>query len=100
MSERFVATHVRRWRIEEQDNAGAVIRDNATGRAISVIADNARDVLMVLAALNRVFRNKRACAHCGAMFEAGRGAGRRADAKFCSDEHRVAFNSLKRSNHE
>lgn len=39
----------------------------------------------------------RACQHCGAFFEAGVGTGRRADAKFCSDEHRVAFNSLKRS---
>jgi len=39
----------------------------------------------------------RACQHCGAWFEAGAGTGRRADAKFCSDEHRIAFNSLKRS---
>jgi hypothetical protein len=39
----------------------------------------------------------RACQHCGAWFEAGAGTGRRADAKFCSDEHRVNFNSLKRS---
>ena len=39
----------------------------------------------------------RVCQQCGAFFEAGRGAGRRLDAKFCSDEHRVAFNSLKRS---
>jgi hypothetical protein len=37
------------------------------------------------------------CQHCGAWFEAGAGTGRRADAKFCSDEHRIAFNSLKRS---
>jgi hypothetical protein len=37
------------------------------------------------------------CAHCGAWFEAGRGTGRRLDSKFCSDEHRIAFNSLKRS---
>jgi hypothetical protein len=37
------------------------------------------------------------CQHCGAWFQAGAGTGRRADAKFCSDEHRVTFNSLKRS---
>jgi hypothetical protein len=37
------------------------------------------------------------CHHCGKWFETGRGAGRRLDAKFCSDEHRVSFNSLKRS---
>jgi hypothetical protein len=39
----------------------------------------------------------RICEHCGNWFEAGRGTGRRLDAKFCSDEHRIAFNSLKRS---
>lgn len=39
----------------------------------------------------------RACEHCGDWFEAGAGTGRRADARFCSDEHRVRHNSLKRS---
>jgi len=39
----------------------------------------------------------RQCEHCGNWFEAGRGTGRRLDAKFCCDEHRTAFNSLKRS---
>jgi hypothetical protein len=39
----------------------------------------------------------RECVHCGGWFEAGPGTGRRADAKFCSDDHRIAFNSLKRS---
>ena len=39
----------------------------------------------------------RACKHCGGLFETGVGTGRRRDAKFCSDEHRIAFNSLKRS---
>jgi hypothetical protein len=42
----------------------------------------------------------RQCRHCGGWFEAGVGTGRRRDAKFCSDEHRVAFNSLKRSKGE
>lgn len=37
------------------------------------------------------------CMHCGDLFETGPGTGRRLDAKFCSDEHRIAFNSLKRS---
>jgi hypothetical protein len=37
------------------------------------------------------------CQHCGNWFEAGRNMGRRLDAKFCCDEHRTAFNSLKRS---
>jgi hypothetical protein len=39
----------------------------------------------------------RNCLHCGGWFEAGPGTGRREDAKFCSDAHRVAFNSRKRS---
>jgi hypothetical protein len=39
----------------------------------------------------------RQCRYCGQWFEAGAGTGRRLDAKFCSDQHRIAFNSLKRS---
>jgi hypothetical protein len=39
----------------------------------------------------------RNCVHCGAWFEAGPGTGRREDAKFCSDAHRIAFNSRRRS---
>jgi hypothetical protein len=37
------------------------------------------------------------CQHCRELFEAGRGTGRRLDAKFCSDEHRISYNSLRRS---
>ncbi len=39
----------------------------------------------------------RNCLHCGGWFEAGPGTGRREDAKFCSDAHRIAFNSRKRN---
>jgi hypothetical protein len=39
----------------------------------------------------------RLCIQCGNPFEAGGKSGRRADAKFCSDECRVNYNSLKRS---
>jgi hypothetical protein len=38
----------------------------------------------------------RKCLQCGSWFPAGHGSGRREDAKFCSDEHRILFNSLKR----
>jgi hypothetical protein len=38
----------------------------------------------------------RRCAQCGMLFEAGTGTGRRLDAKFCSDDHRITFNSQKR----
>jgi hypothetical protein len=37
------------------------------------------------------------CIHCQQFFRAGPGTARRADATFCSDEHRIEFNSLKRS---
>ena len=37
------------------------------------------------------------CIHCHQMFRAGPGTGRRADATFCCDEHRIRFNSLARS---
>lgn len=37
------------------------------------------------------------CGFCGLSFESGVGTGRRADAKFCSDEHQIKFNSRKRS---
>ena len=39
----------------------------------------------------------RFCILCGTPFEAGGQSGRRADAKFCSDECRIDYNSLKRS---
>jgi hypothetical protein len=39
----------------------------------------------------------RRCGHCNALFTAGLGTGRHLNAKFCSDEHRVLFNSLKRT---
>jgi len=37
------------------------------------------------------------CIHCHRPFRAGPGTSRRADAIFCCDEHRIEFNSLKRS---
>jgi hypothetical protein len=39
----------------------------------------------------------RSCARCGVVFETGPGTDRRADSKFCSDAHRIEFNSRKRS---
>jgi hypothetical protein len=42
----------------------------------------------------------RRCQHCNVLFEVGPGAGRRLDAKFCSDNHRIEFNSRKRTSRE
>jgi hypothetical protein len=39
----------------------------------------------------------RHCLQCNSWFAAGGGFGRRHDSKFCSDEHRVLFNSQKRN---
>jgi hypothetical protein len=39
----------------------------------------------------------RSCKHCGVIFQVGVGSGRRADAKFCSDEHKILFHSRRRS---
>jgi hypothetical protein len=36
------------------------------------------------------------CLQCGKLFEVGVGAGRRADAKYCSIEHRTLYHSLNR----
>ena len=36
------------------------------------------------------------CMQCGMWFPAGRGFGRRQDAKFCSAEHQILFNNQKR----
>jgi len=36
------------------------------------------------------------CLQCGDLFEVGLGSGRRADAKYCSDEHRTLYHSLNR----
>jgi hypothetical protein len=36
------------------------------------------------------------CLQCGQLFEVGQGSGRRADAKYCSDEHRTLYHSLNR----
>jgi hypothetical protein len=41
--------------------------------------------------------NLRRCQQCNTWFEVGIGTGRRLDAKFCSDEHRILFNSRRRS---
>jgi hypothetical protein len=41
--------------------------------------------------------NLQQCLHCNELFQIGPGTGRRLDAKFCSDKHRVAFHSKKRS---
>ncbi len=40
------------------------------------------------------------CGLCHTLFETGPGTGRRLDAKFCSDQHRIAFNSQRQTQKE
>jgi hypothetical protein len=47
------------------------------------------DALSVNAEIHR-------CLQCEMWFPAGRGFGRRQDAKFCSAEHQILFNNQKR----
>lgn len=42
-------------------------------------------------------RAVRSCLQCGGAFVVGAGTGRRLVAKFCSDEHRITYNSLART---
>jgi hypothetical protein len=37
------------------------------------------------------------CRRCGSLFEVGPGTGRRSDSKYCSDEHRIDYNSHART---
>jgi hypothetical protein len=39
----------------------------------------------------------RECRRCGTLFEAGRGGQRKKSARFCSPDHQIEFNSLKRT---
>ena len=40
---------------------------------------------------------RRWCLNCETVFNVGPGSGRRSDAVFCCDEHRIRYNSKKRS---
>lgn len=74
-------------------------KDQATGGIVFKIEPaTLRDALWLQLAQNISTGVKfRRCRHCNEVFRAGQRTGRRADAKFCSDEHRKQFNSLERS---
>jgi hypothetical protein len=62
-----------------------VVQDLASALWLRLLEIQASDIVM------------RKCGHCGAWFTAGMGTGRHLNARFCTDEHRIAFNSLKRT---
>ena len=78
---------------------GSIILDVKTGLPKLQLSPNTLDDALWLQLAQELAGGcyLRRCEHCGDWFETGAGTGRRLDAKFCSDEHRIAFNSLKRS---
>lgn len=75
------------------------LRDDATrGFRPAFIANSLLDALWLQLAGNisggAIYRK---CARCENMFETGPKTGRRAGSKFCSDTHKIEFNSRKRS---
>jgi hypothetical protein len=78
---------------------GFVVADRASGGiALKLVPATLRDALWLQLAEALADGTKmRKCRYCDEWFRAGAGTDRRADAEFCSDEHRKRFNSLKRS---
>ena len=78
---------------------GFLVTDRATGGiALKIVPATLRDALWLqLAQALSDGTRMRKCRHCDEWFRAGAGTDRRADAEFCSDEHRKRSNSLKRS---
>jgi hypothetical protein len=76
-----------------------LVHDRATGGIrLKVAPATLRDALWLQLAQDLSSGIKvRQCRHCNEWFRAGPGTDRRADAEFCSDEHRKRYNSLERS---
>ncbi len=54
-------------------------------------------IWLLMAQLVAGYGEIRHCLHCGIWFAAGGQSGRRQDAKYCSDEHRIAYNNERRA---
>jgi hypothetical protein len=78
---------------------GKVVLDRQTDKPVLRFApDTLESALWLQLALELAGGvSVRQCRQCNALFAAGPGTGRRADAQFCSDAHRITFNSLERS---
>ena len=99
--------------IDQAENMSQALRGQIIAKPLnrlnaSIVTDNGRmrlkvrpecllDALWLQLAQAKSVTNFRECLHCHGSFIAGGGADRRADAKFCSDECRIEFNSRKRS---
>ena len=79
--------------------ARVVLRpDHTNGARIAIEAHSLLDGMWLQLgqklAANATFRS---CVHCHEWFEAGPGTGRRLDAKYCSDDHRIEYYSRNRT---
>jgi len=79
--------------------ARVVLRpDHTNGARIAIEAHSLLDGMWLQLgqklASNATFRS---CLHCHQWFEAGPGTGRRLDAKYCSDDHRIEYYSRNRT---
>jgi hypothetical protein len=75
-----------------------IVADKKRGIRLIVAPDNLLGFLTL--ELARIVLNVSSgsfCLKCGEFFLKGVGTDRRGDAQFCSDEHRIEYNSLKRS---
>jgi hypothetical protein len=71
--------------------------DPRKGFQIVLAADTLMHGLLLQLANSVTGGKYNACRMCGQVFEVGPRAGRRTDAKFCSDEHRMVYNSRART---
>jgi hypothetical protein len=79
-------------------NLEASLRVDRTSVRLRIVPKNLLSGLWLQLAKNLAGgMERRFCRQCSKLFEAGKGTGRRLDAKFCSDEHRRLYNSLNRS---
>jgi hypothetical protein len=98
-----LAKYFRSPQYRHSDNLGplgnVVLEPDASGEVhLRIVPHNLWQALQLQ--LGQVLageRNFRPCRYCGQWFECGVGTAKRGDAKFCSDDHRITFNSLKRS---
>jgi hypothetical protein len=74
------------------------IGDPESGSMVTMVPETLLDAIWLQAAeaLSGGAQIRR-CLQCNAWFAAGPGFGRRRETKFCSDAHRILYNSLKRT---
>lgn len=91
-----VAKALKRW---PDEFFKTVIRpSSSSGLRLVMMPDDLLGLLRIRFAQS-LFRGEEfvACSHCGELFQRGPGSSRRADAMFCSEQHKIKHHSLARS---